>query len=545
MDEPMTEKPYSDDVALIGASKAINELIVNENFGQALDNVTKILGVAFDSDCGISRIHITSDGHTSLILEHYWLKIHDDNRINQNINLRETPFKEILLSLEQGKIFTFKFSEANEELKKHLTKTGGKSGVLIPILVDQKLWGILSMADIRFERDWGAAMVSMLESLGGAISNTIRKKHQQEKLESELSEKSRKILFRNRQILALIGNVPGIVFRCRNDENWSMLYISEYAEVLTGYLPSEFMAPSGGFSFSQIIFPNDREFVQEEVSNQLEEGNKYQITYRINHAKGEVRWLWEQGILRKEEEEILEGVMMDITDKVKAQERVLSATLETEERERSRISREIHDNLQQLLTTAHLNLQSVKSHTQLETDTQKKFDVAFDYLQQGIEESRRLSHKLMPKAIEDYGYQMAVTSMLEGLEGTSEIKFHYQDNLNDQRLPLSMELCLYRITQEAITNVIKFSHATEATVQLIRHKKSLLLTIEDDGVGFDKTELNNFKGSFGMNSMINRATSIGGQLFVDTSPGRGTQLTIDIPITKLVNDPKNTNPTRR
>ena len=538
MDETMNEKPYSDDVALIGASRAINELIVNENFSQALDNVVKILGVSFDSDCGISRLHYSSNDRTSLVLEHYWLKIHDENRINQNLNFKVSPFKEMLLQLERGELFTFKFSETEGKLRAHLTKTGGKSGALIPIHVGQKLWGILSMADIRYEREWQKALISVMESLSKAISNTVLNKQHQEDLESELSEKSQQILFRNRQLLSLIGNIPGIVFRCRKDENWTMLYISEFVEELTGYLPSEFTASAGGITFDQIIFTNDRDIVKEEVANQLLNKNDYQVNYRITRKDGSIKWFWEQGILRKEvNEEILEGVMMDITDKVEAQERVLSATLETEERERSRISREIHDNLQQLLTTSHLNLQSIKKLTQdFDSKSKQKFDIAFDYLQQSISESRRISHKLMPKAIEDYGYQMAVNSMLEGLDETVDIQFHFQNNLNGDRLPLSLELCLYRITQEAITNVIKFSKAKETTIQLMKHEKSLLLTIEDDGVGFDKSELNNFRGSFGMNSMINRASSVGGQLFIDTSPGRGTQLTVDIPLTKLKNE---------
>jgi len=159
----------------------------------------------------------------------------------------------------------------------------------------------------------------------------------------------------------------------------------------------------------------------------------------------------------------------------------------------------------------------------------KKIAVAHEYLQRAISESRSLAHRLMPKAIEDYGYQKAVEGLIENIEGTIETKFEFFDNLDGFRLPRNIELCLFRITQEAITNVIKFAHASNATIQVLKNKYSVILTIDDDGIGFDKSKLQTLGGSFGVNSMKNRATAVGGQFYIDTLEGKGTQLMVEIP----------------
>jgi signal transduction histidine kinase len=184
-----------------------------------------------------------------------------------------------------------------------------------------------------------------------------------------------------------------------------------------------------------------------------------------------------------------------------------------------------------MLTTAHLNFQLFQKRLKEGQESAKYFEIASDYLHKSIEESRQVAHRLMPKAIEDYGYVEATHSLLMSLDGVVRIGFN--DNLKGERFASSIELSLYRITQEAINNLLKYAEAKEVNIQLLKNQNSIILTIEDDGVGFDKKELNNSKGSFGLNGMVNRASSIGAQLYIDSSLGRGTQITLELPITKL------------
>ena len=137
----------------------------------------------------------------------------------------------------------------------------------------------------------------------------------------------------------------------------------------------------------------------------------------------------------------------------------------------------------------------------------------------------------MPKSISDFGYALTVENLLENLSNTTEVDFSFYTNLDEERLPPDHELHLYRITQEAINNILKHAQATKVIVQLIRHENSVILTIEDNGKGFDWHQN---KNSFGLNSMQNRASALSGVLDIDKTLERGTSITLEIPSSKRV-----------
>ncbi|UXX78518.1 PAS domain-containing protein [Reichenbachiella carrageenanivorans] len=518
------------DEVLEGVLLAINELIANHNFAEALDNSVRMLGELFDSDCLLSKITREND-HWLSSVEHYWMKIPNKIRIEQNQNLLISSFGDINHTLGQGQIFCVTYSEAKGKLRSHLEKTGGKSVVLVPIMRNDTLWGTLALADLDYERQWSNSIQCTLRSLATAISATLLNKQQKTNLKSEIKKRNEALLNQNARYLSLIENVPGIIFRCKNDQHWSMEFISAYVYTVTGYQPTDFLDHAHGIHFNDIIYASDKQFAKEEVESQLLKGIHYRVTYRIQTKDGVIRWLWEQGVqVLDRGDEYLEGCIVDISDRVNGHEKILAATLEAEDRERSRISRNIHDNLQQLLITAHMNIAYLKKRQVDFTEKEKrKYEIANDYLQKAIAESRSLSHKLMPKAIEDYGFEAAVEGLIENIDDVVDTKFEFYNNLKGEHLDAKMELCLFRITQEAISNVIKFAQAKRCTIQLLRHKTSIMLMVEDDGVGFDKSQLILNGDSFGINSMKNRSSSIGGQFFIDTQVGKGTQLIVEIP----------------
>jgi len=221
-------------------------------------------------------------------------------------------------------------------------------------------------------------------------------------------------------------------------------------------------------------------------------------------------------------------VLRDVTLKHKAKDRMISKILETEDRERSRFAKELHDSLGQNLTVASLNLNFVKkSLHQLSPDAQQKFKAGFSFLKEAIQESRNIAHNLMPQAISDFGYILAIESLLENLSQSTDITFTFYDNLQGKRLSPDYALSLYRVTQEAINNILKHANATEVTIQLMKHASSIILTIEDNGKGLD---INKNLNSFGLNSMRNRASALSGVLDIDGAPGKGTSITLEIPV---------------
>ena len=221
-------------------------------------------------------------------------------------------------------------------------------------------------------------------------------------------------------------------------------------------------------------------------------------------------------------------VIRDTTDMKLAQEQILKTILETEDRERSRMARELHDSLGQQLTTASLHFKYL--HKMVKTwpeEEQKKFQTGLQQLDNAINESRQIAHNLMPQSIADFGYVLSMESLLEQLEESTSIEFLFYNNLRGERIIMEYEFNLFRITQEAINNALKYAHATQVIIQLMKHSDRIILSIEDNGRGF---ELEKGHQGLGLGNIKNRVTALSGIFTLDSTPGRGTILTIEIPL---------------
>ena len=227
------------------------------------------------------------------------------------------------------------------------------------------------------------------------------------------------------------------------------------------------------------------------------------------------------------------GNMIDARN---AEENIVASVLKTEDRERQRISKELHDSLGQTLSAVSLNMDAVKNEKHLLSDkVRKSLEVCLELTNLAISESRSISHNLMPSALSDFGYPSAIENILMSFEGATDIDFVFYHNLRLERLNPSLELGLYRITQECLNNIIKHASATKATIQLMRYPDLLILTIDDNGKGFDLDSAGSGP-SFGLNSIKHRISSLSGVLIIDSVDGSGTTITIQIP---LENNTKN------
>lgn len=329
-----------------------------------------------------------------------------------------------------------------------------------------------------------------------------------------------------RRLSNLMSNLPGMVYRCLNDEIGTILFASDGALELTGYSPREFEGQ--GVTFADITGESDKHRIWREVEEALSKGESYTITYRLKTKDNKYKWVWQQGNLVKGTQ-FLEGFITDITDRVESEDRIISTVIETEDNERKRIAKELHDSLGQKLTTASLNFNSLKKDLNKEKKGLTKLITGLNNLNSAIKDSREIAHNLMPRSIENFGYVLAVQSMIADIEEVSGIALNFYDNLKGKRLEDKLEVHLYRITQEAINNVLKYSEAKNVTIQLMSYEGDLILTIEDDGKGFDAENVLIGNASFGLKSMRNRVNSLTGNWHVDSSLGNGTLITIELP----------------
>jgi PAS domain S-box-containing protein len=257
--------------------------------------------------------------------------------------------------------------------------------------------------------------------------------------------------------------------------------------------------------------------------------------YKMLSKQGEIVWIQVKGkVVERDGEnkpERIVGTHTDITaEKLKTQE-VLEAILRTEDMERSRISKDIHDGLQQTLTISSLNFQAVtKGLNNMGELMKEKFEVGWKYLQESIKESRVVAHSLMPKAIVDFGVISAFQNLIDDMNKVSEkTDFNFYHNFETEKIENEqIEITFYRILQEAINNINKYAEASRVDVQLKDYDDIYMLTIEDNGVGFDADKIKENESGLGFRSMRNRVEAIEGIIEIDSQIGRGTSILVEI-----------------
>ncbi|MEX2478995.1 MAG: PAS domain S-box protein [Gracilimonas sp.] len=220
----------------------------------------------------------------------------------------------------------------------------------------------------------------------------------------------------------------------------------------------------------------------------------------------------------------------DMTEQKKAEEMVLASLVEGENKERARIAQELHDGLGQYLAAANMNLDAASSEIDCLSDRkQQQFQKGLTLLKHAVSETGQISRNLLPRVVDDYGLALAIESLVDNYKIGSDIKITYYQNIKDLDLPREVQFNLYRIAQEGLSNAVKYSEASTINVQLIKDELDLILTIDDNGKGFD-TEFKDFKAGLGLQTIKTRAGALGGTFEFDSKPNKGTFLNIVVPI---------------
>ena len=217
-------------------------------------------------------------------------------------------------------------------------------------------------------------------------------------------------------------------------------------------------------------------------------------------------------------------------EKLKLQTEKTSAIVEAEERERIRLAKELHDGVGPMLSLAKFQLEAAISQTKFNSIEQESlFQNTNTMIDDAAREIRTVSHDLMPNALLMQGLVSAVREFVNRLSLTGKVKVLLDVANLDERLPQLTETVLYRVLQELVGNIIKHSGATHVQIQLVRNENELTMVIEDDGRGFDTTQIDNFKG-IGIKNIISRIDFLNGKVNFDSSPNSGTTVIVEIPL---------------
>ena len=225
-------------------------------------------------------------------------------------------------------------------------------------------------------------------------------------------------------------------------------------------------------------------------------------------------------------------------DSILARERdleLLSASrTEAQEDERRRIAKQIHDGIGQMLTAIKFNLEILEDSVQANDEDRARIREMKMLLDNLMKEARDMSYALMPSVLEDFGLVPALQQLCEQFGRRSGMRAVFQSHGPATRLARFSEVSLYRIAQEALSNIARHAGATEVTLQIIYGSGHLRLVVEDNGRGIAVTDDGAppvRAGGLGIVGMRERAAQMGGTLVIDSTPGRGTIVSADIPLT--------------
>lgn len=201
-----------------------------------------------------------------------------------------------------------------------------------------------------------------------------------------------------------------------------------------------------------------------------------------------------------------------------------------QDKERKRIAEDIHDSLGSLLSAAKLKLSSLKEEqTNSSNKESENWQVTFQLLDEASAELRNISHNIMPASLSKLGLVAALKNLISQMSSSSAIQMNFSAHDFKERINEATEMSIYRIVLELINNVVKHANATKTTVQLIKYPDYINISVEDNGKGFDfESEMVSKKG-IGLDNILSRVNYLKGKLDIDTSPGRGTTVIIDIP----------------
>jgi PAS domain S-box-containing protein len=293
------------------------------------------------------------------------------------------------------------------------------------------------------------------------------------------------------------------------------------------------------------IHPEDRERVLKNRDKFIRRKDKdlWLEEYRFKRADGKFALVSDRGFLifGKEGKVIrMVGSMQDITGQREMEKKLLKqelnkqkiiaqAMVDAQEKERAEIGKELHDNINQILSTTKLYLELAKN------DHKERLSLitrSAENIHEAIHEIRNISRSLVPSSIGDLGLQDSIADLVESIRTTRAIHVEfYPVGKFDERISDKEKLMLFRIIQEQINNVLKHSGARNLIIELIfeESENRIELNITDDGKGFNLEKVKNKKG-LGLSNIMSRADLFGGKVTIMSSPGRGCKLRVQVPV---------------
>jgi PAS domain S-box-containing protein len=297
-----------------------------------------------------------------------------------------------------------------------------------------------------------------------------------------------------------------------------------------------------GAGWTSGVHPDDLERCLALYSSSFDARVDFQMEYRLRRFDGEYRWIVDFGVPRFESDASFRGYIgscVDITDRKCGEESLHSLTgrlITAQEEERARIARELHDDFSQRLALISIGLgQLWKRLPKSEVEERASVQEMLEGAKEMSSDIHSLSHQLHSSKLEHVGLVPALNGLCKEIGQKYKLDIHFSHYQVPSDISKDVALCLFRVAQEALGNVVKHSGTQEAQVELQADSAGVTLRISDHGRGFNPRVQNSAAG-IGMIGMNERLRLVGGKLLVKSEPKRGTEILAEVPLAVAAND---------
>ena len=353
----------------------------------------------------------------------------------------------------------------------------------------------------------------------------------------------------------VLDRSPAMLWTVRPDATPTLDYINRTCAEFTG-LPLERLREEGWLDF---VHPDDLDHVNGSYMRAIEARTGFLVEYRLRRADGAYRWLLATGVPKYGPDGTFAGYVgcdIDITERREAEDRIRESRvalevshreiqhlagrlIEAQDAERARIARDLHDDVSQQLAGLSIALSSFKRRMdELHVGDELRADARALHQRTATlaQNVRHLSHDLHPTVLRHAGLVSALTSYCAELERAHGTVLTCSAEGDFASIPPGVALCLYRIAQEALRNVVAHAGAGRAEVQLLRTGDYAEITIADDGKGFEVARSLEAGKGLGLVSITERVRLAGGTVSITAEPRKGTSVHVRIPVNALARD---------
>lgn len=358
------------------------------------------------------------------------------------------------------------------------------------------------------------------------IFNNYRHRQRVRQLHADIALRESEEKYRD-----LANLLPQMMFEV--DQLNMITFINTAGLAITGFSNSDI---ADGIGIAQLFAPDEKEKILNYVDDTHQGVALKSQEYNARRKNGSTFPVlcYFSPFLDVGKNQCLRGIAIDITELKQVERKILSKVIETEEKERKRVAKDLHDGLGPLLSSIKLYVNELQSPDSDEKEKTEMLKYTNELIDDAVSSTRTIANNLMPGIITDYGLVKALQSFCNKLNLSKSINIDLMTDDENRRYDKTIEITLYRVLMELINNTIKHASAKDIVINFNFDGKNLHVNYKDDGIGFNISKtLKDPKTGLGLNNIINRVKSMQGLCEMKSSVGSGLEVKIEIDTTKI------------